>query len=41
MEMRPEPDLDERVSLFAEDPEAVAKKLLESDEEESEEAKQP
>jgi hypothetical protein len=41
MEKKPKPDLDERFSLLGEDPEEVARKLLESDEEESEEAKQP
>jgi hypothetical protein len=40
MEKKPEPDLDDRFSLLGEDPEEVARKFLESDEEESEEAKQ-
>jgi len=41
LEKEPKPDLDEVFTLFGEDHEVVARKLLESDEEVPEEAKRP
>jgi hypothetical protein len=42
MERKPKPDLDERFSLYGEDPEEVLRRLLaDEDEQESREAKEP
>lgn len=42
VEKKPKPDLDERFSLYGEDPEEVTRRLLANeDEQESEEANEP